>query len=215
MNDDDNVRQEPVSRPIAANANHIENAGSEPDGHLRRSGGSSNDPNGGHETLDGERRSPEASPVEELVPGGQGAEASPFTKADIARQMAGVGQQQQSSAKTGARPEGSTDLGLDPSLVTPELDPASPLGLRREGIEETGGPDEGHNEDADEPQAAGPPVTLAFTDTQQTNLPKMDSDDSERRMPGSGLDEQPVEGRLNSLRFDEKAGNFRLVEGQD
>lgn len=47
------------------------NAGSDPDGGPRRSGGSANDPHGGYEHPDSGWRSPDPDPVEELVPGGQ------------------------------------------------------------------------------------------------------------------------------------------------
>jgi hypothetical protein len=48
----------------------IDNAGSNPDGDMRRSGGSRNDPHGGHHDIDHERRGPTPNPIEEMVPAG-------------------------------------------------------------------------------------------------------------------------------------------------
>ena len=48
------------------------NSGSDPDTHQRRTGGSANDPHGGHEYAK-ERRGPDPDPVEELVPAGAGS----------------------------------------------------------------------------------------------------------------------------------------------
>ena len=50
----------------------IQNAGSNPDVLQRRTGGSVNDPHGGHERPQDERRGPDPDPVEELVPDGSG-----------------------------------------------------------------------------------------------------------------------------------------------
>lgn len=50
----------------------ISNAGSDSDADMRRSGGSPNDPHGGHENIEEERKAPTPDPVDELVPGGDG-----------------------------------------------------------------------------------------------------------------------------------------------
>lgn len=44
-----------------------ENAGSDPDSGMRRSGGSANDPHGGYESGAGARRAPDPDPVGELA----------------------------------------------------------------------------------------------------------------------------------------------------
>jgi hypothetical protein len=51
----------------------IGNAGSQPNGDMRRSGGSPNDPHGGHENIETEWKSKDPDPVGELVPGGSGS----------------------------------------------------------------------------------------------------------------------------------------------
>jgi hypothetical protein len=66
----------------------INNAGSNPDGETQRSGGSPNDPDGGHELLGREWKGPDPDPISELVPGGQGAEAPPYSHEDLVKSQA-------------------------------------------------------------------------------------------------------------------------------
>jgi len=51
----------------------ISNAGSNPDVLQRRTGGSPNDPHGGHERPDNEFHAPDPNPADEMVPGGSGS----------------------------------------------------------------------------------------------------------------------------------------------
>lgn len=54
-------------------ADHISNAGSRPDTDMRRSGGSPDDPHGGHENIATEWKAGDPDPVAELVPGDSGS----------------------------------------------------------------------------------------------------------------------------------------------
>jgi hypothetical protein len=65
------------SEPCKEDRSPINNGGSDPNSGMRRSGGSANDPHGGYENIDTERRGPDPDPVDELVPGGQGATKRP------------------------------------------------------------------------------------------------------------------------------------------
>lgn len=91
----------PEDRSIpAADDSRIDNAGSDPGNSLRRSGGSANDPHGGHENISSELGTPEPDPVRELVPGGQGAEAAPYAAGELTR---GTATQQSIGAVAGDR----------------------------------------------------------------------------------------------------------------
>lgn len=112
------IEQDDIGRPAQPAA--------DPQSGMRRSGGTSGDPHGGHERIDDEWHGPDPDPVDELVPAGDG--------------------------------------GLPPSVN----------GTR--------------------------PESLAFTATQEPNLPEGDA--------GADLvsGEQPVEGALNRLRIDPVTG---------
>lgn len=56
-----------VEAAPANRGDSIINAGSDPDGDLQRTGGSPNDPDGGHELAGREWRGPDPDPVDELV----------------------------------------------------------------------------------------------------------------------------------------------------
>lgn len=53
--------------PTGIHPERINNAGSDPNGDLQRTGGSPNDPDGGHELAGREWRGPDPDPIDELV----------------------------------------------------------------------------------------------------------------------------------------------------
>jgi hypothetical protein len=148
----------------------INNAGSDPDSGIRRSGGSANDPHGGHEHLGHERRAPEPDPIEEMVPGGQGAEAAPYSRAEVTARMARIGATQEGFGGD-ADPilrGGDTD-SADPEQLPPAVNPLSSEGRLREGMVEN---DEqaGVKRQRQTQMADYAPASLAFTKVQKPNL---------------------------------------------
>jgi len=140
----------------------IDNAGSDRDADIRRTGGSSNDPHGGHQHPDSEWHGPEPDPVEELVPAGSGE--LPATRRSIAEaddnlaytgsqvpnlvdQLAGVDGMGTLDAQLAPgfgpgeldkpRFEGNPELGIDPNDVVPR-EPTGENDLGHEGVHETG-----------------------------------------------------------------------------
>lgn len=202
----------------------INNAGSNPDGDARRSGGSPNDPDGGHELLGRERHAPDPDPIHELVPGGQGAEPPPYGADELTSRMAATARRQPgfgpSELDLPTLGRGNAEIGADPVTLAPAVDPTSAAARRREGIHETGGqaqaeaPPHGRRGSSDVDDAEQPAASLAYTAAQKPNLPPAGARDAE--MPaaaqGSGMSEQPVERRDNTLVFDAARGNFELKE---
>lgn len=140
----------------------ITNPGSNRDADMRRTGGSRNDPHGGHEDPDLDRRGPVPNPVEEMAPSGTGelpatrrsaseaADSLAYTGSQVPNltdELAGVDglgtldprQAPGFGPGEGDKPqlEGNPELGIDPNEVAP---PASTEGaaLDREGMYETG-----------------------------------------------------------------------------
>ncbi|MDB5525146.1 MAG: hypothetical protein JWM58_2909 [Rhizobium sp.] len=116
------------------------NAGSDPDNNLRRSGGSPNDPHGGHEHISSELRGPDPDPIDELVPGGQGAEAPPYRlhvaeELRSARAQPGFGPSEFDKPTLG---QGNPEIGPDPSDIPSNKPPSDARGMQREGMHETG-----------------------------------------------------------------------------
>jgi hypothetical protein len=71
----------------------IHNSESAPNTGQRRSGGSPNDPDGGHELFGAEWHGPDPDPIDELVPGGQGAEAPPVRAGTVPKNARPASQQ--------------------------------------------------------------------------------------------------------------------------
>lgn len=71
MSQTPDFRDHPGNEQRAEGHPRIDNAGSDENTDMRRSGGSANDPHGGHQDIHSEIRSHPADPVEELVPAGQ------------------------------------------------------------------------------------------------------------------------------------------------
>ena len=140
----------------------VNNPGSNRDADIRRTGGSSNDPNGGHQHPENEWRGLEPDPVEELVPSGTGelpatrrsvsetADNLAYTGSQVPNltdELAGVDGMGTLDARLapGLGPgeldkpelEGNPELGIDPNDVVP-AEPTDPVGVRREGMHETG-----------------------------------------------------------------------------
>jgi len=140
----------------------INNPGSSRDAGIRRTGGSSNDPHGGHQHLDSEWQGSEPDPVEELAPAGAGE--LPATRRSIAEaddnlaytgsqvpnlidELAGVDGMGTLDAQLapGFGPgeldkpqfEGNPELGIDPNDVVP-AEPTGEGEVRHEGVHETG-----------------------------------------------------------------------------
>jgi hypothetical protein len=140
----------------------IDNPGSNHDADIRRTGGSSNDPHGGHQHPDSEWHGPEPDPVEELVPAGTGE--LPATRRSISEttdDLAYTGSQVPNLTDELAGPdgmgtldaqlapgfgpgeldkpqlEGNPELGIDPNDVAP-TEPTGPGAVKREGMYETG-----------------------------------------------------------------------------
>ena len=140
----------------------IDNPASNPNSDLRRTGASSNDPHGGHQHPDSERRGPRPNPVEELVPSGTGelpptrrsvseaAEDLTYTDSQVPnvmdeladvdgtgtldpRQASGFGPGELDKPEV----EGDPELGIDPNDVVPAR-PTGPTEIRHEGMYETG-----------------------------------------------------------------------------
>jgi hypothetical protein len=204
-----------VDRPKNA---WIDNAGSNPDSGGRRSGGSVNDPHGGYEHITSTWKGPDPDPVEEMVPGGQGAEPSPYTDEELASRLTSIAARQPGTGNVemhgGGVEAGNPDLGTDPSRLPPATDPLTIESLRRDGIYETGPFPNDHSSLDDlssKPEAVG--ATLAYTASQKPNLPKGRMETAEPySIEGSGRMQEPVFKRENRLVFDEKAGNFTLRE---
>ena len=188
----------------------ILNHGSNPDSSARRSGGSVNDPHGGHAAFDHELRSPEPNPIQQLVPGGQASEAAP--------PLPQPGPETQGATETGRLSDdlgaGATHPGSDswPSNVKPAVEPTSPAGLRREGMAEggtnvgtLGGPMGATMDDT-------PPALSAYTGAQKPNLPDTVDEELGRGGQGSGLGQQPVERRANGLVFDDGTATFQVKD---
>jgi hypothetical protein len=207
----------------SARIGRFDNAGSNPDQGARRTGGSANDPDGGHELMNDEWRGPDPDPIHEMVPGGQGAEAPPYTAAELAAKMADIARRQpgygpgEMSMPTLGR--GNPEIGSDPSELAPSSDPTSPESRRREGIHESGGQMMA-SAATDDPGGHGrnrptePGVTLAYTGAQQPNLPAGNA--AEPPLPahiqGAGTLDGPIEQRDNSLVFDSRTGNFQVKD---
>jgi hypothetical protein len=125
----------------------INNPGSNPNSEARRTGGSANDPHGGHEHMS-EWRGPDPDPVDELVPGGSGElpptkqsvsediELLAFTdtqKPNLLDEMAAVDGTGTLDPRAvpgfgpgesdGAKIEGNPELGIDPRDVRNEMPP--------------------------------------------------------------------------------------------
>jgi len=130
----------------------VNNPGSNPDSEQRRTGGSANDPHGGHEHSQ-EWRGPDPDPVDELVPAGAGSlpgtknsvsedvELSAYTdsqKSNIPGEIANVDGRERPnpSAHPGFGPtgfdrpliEGNPELGIDPHDVRDERPPRTGQG---------------------------------------------------------------------------------------
>lgn len=91
----------------------IENAGSDPDGQIRRTGGSANDPHGGQEAVP--RTRPDADPIEELATIDAGNQDNDPDRPHLASQPGpkpGFGPNPNS-----AKLEGNPELGIDPREV--------------------------------------------------------------------------------------------------
>lgn len=205
--------------PAEAPAGNIENAGSDPDSGLRRSGGSPNDPHGGHEHLGAERHAPDPDPVEEMVPGGQGAEQPPYTADAIEKRMTATASRQSHSGPSETDRvtlgPGNTQIGADPADLAPAVDPTSDIARQREGMYETGGSSSRGNDPAlpknDFDQVM---ETLSYAGSQMPNLPPRDPRDPDLpdHVEGSGRLEEPVERRQNSLVFNPDKGNFEVKQ---
>ncbi|UVC10485.1 hypothetical protein IHQ71_07770 [Rhizobium sp. TH2] len=125
----------------------INNPGSNPNSDHRRTGGSANDPHGGHEHTS-ERRGPDPDPIDELVPAGDGSlpatklsvseetETLAFTetqKPNLLDEMAAVDgtgtldpRAQPGFGPTeldGPQFEGNPEIGIDPNDVRNEMPP--------------------------------------------------------------------------------------------
>jgi hypothetical protein len=207
---------------IEAAAGNIDNAASDPESDPRRSGGSPNDPDGGHELLGREWRGPNPDPISEMVPGGQGAEPPPYGSMKIAEDMAGVARRQLKAGPSDTDPPtlrgGNPNLGANPSDLAPSLDPTSEASRQREGMYESGGQNSGQPTDEDASRrretAEQHTASLAFTGSQTPNLPPVDQRDPDLpdHVPGSGRLEEPVERRQNSLVFNPDTGNFEVKQ---
>jgi len=199
----------------------IDNAASNPDGDPRRSGGSPNDPDGGHELIGREWRTPDPDPIHELVPGGQGAEPPPYSADEL---MARARNQPVFGRLAGAPAlgRGNAELGVDPRKFTPSVDPTSEAARKREGIHETGGgyfPSDdaapnGRHGSLNAGDAEQLTASLAYTASQKPNLPPAGSiaAAAPADAKGASLSEQPVEGRDNTMVFNQDTGNFELKE---
>jgi hypothetical protein len=200
----------------------IKNGATDPDSLPRRSGGSANDPHGGHDRAGRELRRPDPDPIHELVPGGQGAEAPPYSAEELATKMTAIARNQPlvaADADKTAILQGNPDIAPAPEQIPPAVDPTSNLGVRREGIyeatddpAETGtSPDDGSYPGT---MSLQPTQSSAFTGAQKPNLP--DAGQIEPQGPdfaqGSGRLQEPVERRANNLVFEPKAGNFVVNE---
>ncbi len=199
------------------------NAGSNPDQGARRTGGSPNDPDGGHELMNDEWRGPDPDPIHEMVPGGQGAEAPPYAAAelaakmaDIARRQPGYGPDEMSLPTLGG---GNPEIGSDPAELAPSADPTSPESRRREGIHESGGQmtaSAAMGASGEYPRAAKeekPGVTTAYTAIQESNLPDASMEPPlPLNVQGAGRLDGPIEQRNNSLVFDSRIGNFQVKD---
>jgi len=140
----------------------IDNPGSNRDAGIRRTGGSSNDPHGGHQHPDSEWHGPEPDPVEELAPSGSGelpATRRPIAEADdnlaytgsqvpnLIDELAGVDGMGTLDAHLAPgfgpgeldKPQlkGNPELGIDPNDVVP-AEPTGSNAVRHEGVHETG-----------------------------------------------------------------------------
>lgn len=188
----------------------IRNAATDADSDHRRSGGSVNDPHGGHDLHGRELAMPEADPVEELVPGGQGAEAPPYGRERLTERLAETKSPEAGRVTDDVAPAAAS--GKAPGVASMDIpfavDPVSGEGLRPEDMS-----------DGTPGAAAVPyihdraaPETLAYTDTQKPNLPESVDPDLPRDAQGAGKGQEPVEGRDNTLVFDDKTGNFVIKD---
>jgi len=210
---------DPVDRefPGETEPGTFQNAASDPNSGLRRSGGSPNDPHGGHEHLGAERQAPDPNPIEEMVPGGHGAEPPPYTVDDIEKRMAAA------SSQSHLRPRddrpvlgaGNPLIGANPAQLAPAIDPTSDIARQRESMYETGGSGISDSDPSLRTDNFRQPTeTLAYTASQTPNLPPRDSRDPDLpgHVQGSGRLEEPVERRQNNLVFDADKGNFEIKQ---
>jgi hypothetical protein len=123
----------------------INNPGFNPNSDHRRTGGSANDPHGGHEYAT-ERRAPDPGPIDELIPAGDGSlpatkhSASEATelhastdthKPNLLDEMANVDGTGTLDPQPGFGPteldgpqfEGNPEIGIDPNEVRNEVPP--------------------------------------------------------------------------------------------
>jgi hypothetical protein len=211
---------DPIDRefPAENQPGTIQNAASDPNSDLRRSSGSPNDPHGGHQHLGAERRAPGPNPIEEMVPGGQGAEPPPYTADDIEKRMAAASRQSHLRPRDTDRPvlgAGNPLIGANPAQLAPAINPTSDFARQREGMYETGGSGISDSDPSIRSDNFRQPTeTLAYTASQTPNLPPRDLGDPDfpGHVQGSGRLEEPVERRQNSLVFDADKGNFEIKE---
>jgi hypothetical protein len=204
--------------PVEAAGGTIDNAASDANSGLRRSGGTPHDPHGGHEHLGAERRAPDPNPVQELAPGGQGAESPPYSADDIENRLAAIARRQPESGPSETdRPTlgpGNPLIGAHPADLARAVNPTSDIARQREGMHETGGPNWVDNTDLVGSSPDEPAGTLAYTGSQKPNLPPIDLRDPDMpdNVQGSGRLEEPVERRQNSLVFDPDTENFEVKQ---